>query len=280
MPYKTVLTNLDPSDRAQQRLRFSLDLAKAFDAHLIGLYTTFMPEAREYFSIAGCAHYYGDWIDVRRGQRDAAEEAFRQALRGAGLGGEWVSFDDYAEQPMIRHSRRADLVIAGQTGPDDDSRPLRKCFLESVVLTSGRPVLVLPYAGALRPAGQSVAIAWDGSREAARAVHDAMPFLKRAGRVTVLRIRTSGSLRPAALGAQGKEIDIMLARHAVNVDFAEAVSDSDESAGDALLSWVATSGCDLVVAGAYSHPQWKEQWLGGVTRALLESATVPVLFSH
>lgn len=280
MPYKTVLTNLDPSDRAQERLGFSLDLAKEFDAHLIGLYTTFMPEAREYFSIAGCAHYYGDWIDVRRGQRDAAEEAFRQALCGAGLGGEWVSFDDYAEQPMIRHSRRADLVIAGQTGPDDDSRPLRKCFLESVVLTSGRPVLVLPYAGALRPAGQSVAIAWDGSREAARAVRDAMPFLKRAGRVTVLRIRTSGSLRPAALSAQGKEIDIMLARHAVNVDFAEAVSDSDESAGDALLAWVATSGCDLVVAGAYSHPQWKEQWLGGVTRALLESATVPVLFSH
>ena len=280
MTYKTVLTFLDPSDRAQKRLDFSLDLAKTFDAHLIGLYTTFMPEAREYFSVAGCAHYYDDWIDVRRGQRDAAEEAFRHALRGAGLDGDWISFDDYAELPMIRRSRHADLLIAGQTGPDDDPRPLRVCFLKAVVLTSGRPVLVLPYAGTLRPAGKSVAIAWDGSREAARAVRDALPFLERAGRVTVLRIRTSDSLRPAALGAQGKEIDIMLARHAVNVDFAEAVSDTDETVGDALLSWVATSGCDLVVAGAYSHPQWQEQWLGGVTRALLESATVPVLLSH
>jgi nucleotide-binding universal stress UspA family protein len=280
MSYKTVLTCLDPSDRAQARLSYSLALAKEFDAHLIGLYSTFMPEAREYFSIAGCAHYYDDWCNARRGQRDAAEEAFRHALRVADLGGEWLSFDDYAEQPMIRRSRHADLLIAGQVGPHDDSRPLRKRFLEGMVLTSGRPVLVLPYAGALRPAGQAVAIAWDGSREAARAVHDAMPFLARAGRVTVLRIRTPDALRPAALGAQGKEIDLMLARHSVNVDFAEAVSDSDETAADTLLSWVATSGCDFVVAGAYSHPQWKEQWLGGVTRALLESATVPVLLSH
>jgi len=280
MPYKTVLTYLDPSDRAGARLSFSLELAKTLDAHLIGLFTTFVPEARDYFSVAGCAHYYDDWLDARRGQRAAAEEAFRHAVRSAGLGGEWIAFDDYAEAPMIRRSRHADLLIAGQTGPDDDSQALRKRFLEGVVLTSGRPVLVLPYAGGLRPAGNSIAIAWDGSREAARAVRDAMPFLERAGRVTVLRVRSTDSLRRVTTGAQGGEIDLMLARHAVNVDFAEATSDSDETAADALLSWVATSGCDLVVAGAYSHPQWKEQWLGGVTRALLESATVPVLLSH
>ncbi|WP_028213049.1 universal stress protein [Paraburkholderia mimosarum] len=280
MPYKTLLAYLDPSDRAQARLGFSLDLAREFDAHLAGLYTTFMPEVHEYFSIAGCAHYYDDWSDARRGQRDSAEEAFRHALRGAGLGGEWIAFDDYAEQPMIRRSRHADLLIAGQPGPDDDSRALRKRFLEGVVLTSGRPVLVLPYAGALRPPGESVAIAWDGSREAARAVHDAMPFLERAGRVTVLRVRGSGAQPPAAPSAQGSGIELMLARHAVNVDFAQAMSDTDETAGDALLSWIATSGCDFVVAGAYGHSQWKEQWLGGVTRDLLESATVPVLLSH
>ncbi|SDD14687.1 universal stress protein [Paraburkholderia lycopersici] len=280
MSYKTVLTYLDPGDRAQARLDFSLQLAREFDAHLIGLYTTFMPEAREYFAVAGCARHYDGLCDTRRGRRDAAEEAFRHALGAAGRGGEWIAFDDHAEQPLIRRSRHADLLIAGQAGPDDDAQALRKGFLEEVVLTSGRPVLVLPYAGALRPAGKSIAIAWDGSREAARAVHDAMPFLARAGRVTVLRIRTADSARPAALGAQGKEIDLMLARHAVNVDYAQATSDSDETAGDTLLSWLASSGCDLVVAGAYSHPQWKEHWLGGVTRALLESATVPVLLSH
>lgn len=280
MSYKTVLTYLDPGDRAQARLGYSLELAREIDALLIGLYTSFLPEAREYFSIAGSAHYYDDWCDNRRSQRDAAEEAFRRALRGGGLGGEWIAFDDYAERPMIRRSRHADLLIAGQVGPSDDSRALRKRFLEAVVLTSGRPVLVLPYAGALRPAGKSVAIAWNGSREAARAVHDAMPFMVGAARVTVLRIRTGDTQRLAALGVQGKEIDLMLARHAVNVDFAEVISDTDETAGDALLSWVASSGCDFVVAGAYGHPQWKEHWLGGVTRALLESATVPVLLSH
>jgi nucleotide-binding universal stress UspA family protein len=280
MQYKTLLVYLDPSERAQARLAFSLSLANRFDAHLIGLYSPFAPEAREYFTAACCAPYYSEYCDARRDQQEAAEEAFRRDLRRAGAGGEWIAFDDYAEQPIIRRSRHADLLIVGQTSPDDDARSLRSRFLEGVVMTSGRPVLVLPYAGALHAPGESIVIAWDGSREAARAVHDALPFLQGAKRVTVLHIDTPEASRSAASSARIAEIDLMLARHAVNIDFAQSVSDSDETTGDTLLSWAATSGCDLVVAGAYSHPQWRERLLGGVTRALLESATVPVPLSH
>lgn len=246
MQYKTLLAYLDPSDRAQARLDFALTLAGRFDAHLIGLYSPFAPEARAYFTVAGCAPYYNEYCDARRGQQEAAEESFRHDLRRAGMEGEWTAFDDYAEQPIIRRSRHADLLVAGQASPDDDAHSLRAHFLESVVMTSGRPVLVLPYAGALRPAGESVVIAWDGSREAARAVHDAMPLLQAAKRVTVLHIGTPDSSRTAASSAGIANIDLMLARHAVNVDFAQSFSDLDETAGDTLISWVATSGCDQV----------------------------------
>jgi nucleotide-binding universal stress UspA family protein len=280
MQYPTLLVYLDPSERAQARLAFSLTLAKRFDAHLIGLYSPFAPEVREYLTAACSAPYYSEYCDARRRQQEAAEEAFRGDLRHAGAGGEWIAFDDYAEQPIIRRSRHADLLIVGQTSPDDDEYSLRRRCLESLVMTSGRPVLVLPYAGALRAACESIVIAWDGSREAARAVHDALPLLQGAKRVTVLHIDTPEASRSAASSAQIVEIDTMLARHAVKIDFAQSVSDSDETAGDTLISWVATSGCDLVVAGAYSHPQWRERLLGGVTHALLESATVPVLVSH
>ncbi|WP_028220904.1 universal stress protein [Paraburkholderia oxyphila] len=285
MQYKTLLVYLDPSERAQARLDFSLTLAGRFDAHLIGLYSPFAPEAREYFTVAGCAPYYNDYCNARRAQQEAAEESFRHALRRAGMEGEWIGFDDYAEQPIIRRSRHADLLVAGQAAPDDEAHSLRARFLEGVVMTSGRPVLVLPYAGALRPVGDSIVIAWDGSREAARAVHDAMALLPGAKRVTMLHIGTPAASGVATSGvatsdARIADLDAMLARHAVNVDFAQCMSDSDETAGDTLLSWVATSGCDLVVAGAYGHPHWRERLLGGVTRALLESATVPVLLSH
>lgn len=282
MRYTTLLAYLDPSERAHARLAFSLALAGRFDAHLVGLYSPFAPEVREYFAVAGYAPGYDAYCDARRAQQEAAEKAFRHDLQHADVDGEWIAFDDYAEQPIIGRSRHADLLIVGQANPDDDSHALRKRFLEAVVLTSGRPALVLPYAGVtgMQQPARSIVIAWDGSREATRAVHDALPFLQGAARVTVLHIGMSKASRNAESNARIAPIGLMLARHAVNVDFAQTFSDADETAGDTLLSWIATSGCDLVVAGAYGHPQWRERLLGGVTRALLESATVPVLLSH
>ncbi|WP_321788340.1 universal stress protein [Paraburkholderia sp. J94] len=280
MQYKTVLAYLDPDERTQARLDFSLTLAGRFDAHLIGLYSPFAPDSRAYFTVAGGAPYYSEYCDVRRGQQAAAEESFHHALRRVGMDGEWIAFDFYAEQPIVRRSRHADVLVAGQANPDDNTASLRRRFLEHVVMTSGRPVLVLPYAGALRATCEAIVIAWDGSREAARAVHDAMPLLETAKRVTVLHIDTSNSSQTPMPGTGISDIDLLLASHAVNVDFAQDFSDSDETAGETLISWVAKNGCDFIVAGAYGHPQWRERLLGGVTLSLLESATVPVLLSH
>ena len=121
-------------------------------------------------------------------------------------------------------------------------------------------------------------IAWDGSREAARAVHDALPLLLFASRVSVVRVSTAGS--PPKPQRPGLDIVDALARHGVAVDAAGIVSDADETAGNALLSYGADAGYDLLVMGAYGHARWQERMLGGVTRTMFESMTQPVLMSH
>ena len=140
---------------------------------------------------------------------------------------------------------------------------------------------MVPYAGRHEPLGERVLVAWDNSREAARAVHDALPFLLRATRVTVVRVTTAHP-QPRAAMPRPLDIDIVdaLMRHGVNADATGLVSDADETVGTALLSYSADAGYDLVVMGAYGHARWQERMLGGVTRTMFESMTLPVLMSH
>jgi len=278
MSYKTLLVHVDTSSRVQARLDIALRIARRFDAHLTGLFATFVPDPREFFVMAGSAAWFETHRKVLEEQRGAAERIFHAELRRAGVEGEWIAASQNGEQSVVRHSSYADLVILGQTDPDDPETYIADRFPETVVMASGRPVLVVPYAGRHDAVCSRALVAWDGSREAARAVHDAMPFLTRAERVTVLHVNTPGS--PAPLATPVTDITLTLARHGVNVDFREMANDVDETCGDALLSLAAGDGYDLLVMGAYGHARWKERVLGGTTRTIFESATLPVLMSH
>ncbi|RQH05811.1 universal stress protein [Paraburkholderia dinghuensis] len=278
MSYKTLLVHLDTSNRVQARLEIALRLARRFDAHLTGLFATFVPDPREFRVMAGSASWFETHRKLREEQRGAAERIFRAELLRAGVEGDWIAASQDAEQSVITHSRYADLIIVGQSDPDDPETYVADRFPETVVLTSGRPVLVVPYAGRHEAVGSRALVAWNGSREASRAVHDAMPFLARAERVTVVRINTPGS--PVPVRAPGTDITQTLARHGANVDIVEISNDIDETCGDALLSLAADEAYDLVVMGAYGHARWKEQVVGGVTRTMFDSATLPVLMSH
>jgi nucleotide-binding universal stress UspA family protein len=278
MSYKTMLVHLDASDRAQARLEIALRLARQFDAHLSGVFATFTPDPREFYVMAGSATWFETHRRLREEQGAAIERQFRAELQRADVHGDWIAAVRYAERAVVAHGRYADLIIAGQTDPEDPETYIAEHFPETVVMESGSPVLLVPYAGHYEAIGSRVVVAWNGSREAARAVHDAMPFLARAERVTILRINTPGS--PALVRAPGTDIALTLARHGVNVDFAEIANDIDETCGDALLFWADENGYDLVVMGAYGHARWKERVLGGTTRTMFESATLPVLMSH
>jgi nucleotide-binding universal stress UspA family protein len=145
-----------------------------------------------------------------------------------------------------------------------------------LALGVGRPVLVVPRYGTFERLGERVLIAWNGSREATRAVHDAIPILKRAITVTVLSIDPEVDSPPRTPSA---DITLHLARHGIAAE-AASTSSVDFGVGNALLSRAADLGADLIVMGAYGHSRMREMVLSGATRHLLQNMTVPVLMSH
>jgi nucleotide-binding universal stress UspA family protein len=176
------------------------------------------------------------------------------------------------------NARYADLVVIGQKNPADSVLSGSLVNPGNVVLACPRPVLVIPYIGAPAGFGNHILIAWNGSRESCRAVTDALPLLKLAGRVTVMAVdpRISNSAHGAAPGA---DLAKFLASHDVKVTAQPDYSDVDD-AGVELLSRAADLGADLLVMGAYGHTRTREWVLGGVTRTILASMTIPVLMSH
>ncbi|SAL02343.1 universal stress protein family protein [Caballeronia calidae] len=281
MSYKTILVHLDSSVRAHPRLETALQLAKRFDAHLIGLYAVFQPNARAFNVMAGSAGYYEVQAAMRREQSGAIERLFHAELKRAGVTGQWIAPNEQPDRAVSRHARCADLVVAGQDDPGDPESYIGDQFRENVVLSAGTPVLLVPYTGFFPSPGQYPMIAWDAGREAARAVHDALPFLKSCLCATIVTIDTHGTGgTPDGERIAGADIAACIARHGVKVEVASGTAGTDASAGDALLSRAADIGADLIVMGGYGHARWRELVLGGVTRTFLASMTVPVLMSH
>ncbi|SAL57699.1 universal stress protein family protein [Caballeronia cordobensis] len=279
MSYKTILVHLDTSVRAHPRLEAALQLARRFDAHVIGLFAVFEPAPRAFEVMAGTAGYYEQHAAMRSEQRGAIERLFHAEIKRAAVSGEWVETHERANHAVPRYARCADLVIAGQDDPSDPESYVGDHFPETVVLSSGRPVLLLPYTGFFSSIGQHPMIAWDGGREATRAVHDALPFLKGAERVSIVSIDTArGEARGDPI--PGADIAACIARHGVKAEVLSAGITSDTSAGELLLSRAADLGADLVVMGGYGHARWQELVLGGATKTFLAAMTVPVLMSH
>jgi nucleotide-binding universal stress UspA family protein len=194
------------------------------------------------------------------------------------LSAEWRSASGYPAQEVAVHGRYADLIILGQLDPDDPWSPLLHPRPEEVALMAGRPILVVPYAGAFERVGQRVLVGWDASREATRAVSDAMPLLTAAASVTVITVdaEQSGDGHGEIPGA---DIALHLARHGV-VAKVERTTSAGIGVGNALLSWASDMEADLLVMGAYGHSRVRELLLGGATRTVLASATSPVLMAH
>jgi nucleotide-binding universal stress UspA family protein len=170
----------------------------------------------------------------------------------------------------------SDLIVLGQSSPDDAS-DLEADTVSYVVINSGCPVLVVPNTGAHTKIGSKVLIAWNGSMAARRAVHDAIPLLKRAEIVEVAVFNPTSKI-----GAHGQlpgsDISLYLARHGINVDVKEDTIKSD--IGEAILSLADSLHADLLVMGCYGHSRFRETLLGGVTHTILQSMTLPVLMSY
>lgn len=271
MAFKDILVHVDNGQQAVERVKLAALAAEAGDAHLVGLHVRWRPDLPPV--VAG--QLAPDIAEMQaRFKQTAAREAraaFDSVAPPAGVTTEWRDVEGALVDSVLRHARHADLAVVGQAAEEDDNRPLA----DSLVLEVGRPVLVVPYAGRFDTLGQRVLVAWNGSREASRAVHDALPLLKRARRVVVLAVNPDAEMGDLP----GADLCRHLSRHGVTA-VAEQVRADDLEVGEMLLSRAADADADLLVMGAYGRSRLRELVLGGATRHILRHMTVPVLFSH
>ena len=276
MAFKDLLVYVDGSKVSTVRVDAAIRLAQAHDAHLTGLYVLPRLEIPVYAEVQVPDEILAAQREAALARAAEAEKVFRVATDKAGWSSEWRFVEDRLAPTLALHARYVDLVIVGQRG-DTDPSSMSNGVAEHVVLQSGRPTLVVPYIGAPDSIGKHVLVAWDGSREAGRAVHEAMPFLEQAQAVTVLAINPPEHADENRIPSA--DICQHLARHGVNAEAAH-IEAHDITVGDMLLSRAADRGADLIVMGAYGHSRFREFVLGGATRNLLEHMTVPVLMAH
>lgn len=279
MPYKEILVHFDNSPAGVRRVEAAARLAERFDAHLTGLVVRIQPQFRFSAEIPPPASVMET---LERGATETAERvaAALHALLARQICATGQRLIDcppaLIADRLALHARYADLLVLGQPGGDEPS-DVDDHAAELLLLSSGRPVLLIPHYGTFPTIGERVLVAWDARREAARAVADAMPFIERARSVQVLTIN------PEANGSHGADpgADIArhLARHNASVDTLSLRSGELDPA-DLTLNQAADSGADLLVMGAYGHSRLRELVLGGMTRAMLKRMTVPVLMSH
>jgi nucleotide-binding universal stress UspA family protein len=280
MAYKDLLVHLDDSKGCAKRVDAAVRLAGQHGAHLAGVYPIVEIPLLNYIREQIPEDVQARIEAEAQSRAETALGGFRQTAERSGISYETRTdraLDTTLARVLGMHARYADLLILGQVDPEEPPQVGRH-LPEEVVLSSGRPLLMVPYIGAPATIGRRVVVAWDASREAARAVSDAMPILERADSVVVVSINPKG--KPLGHGeVPGTDIGAHLAHHNVNVEV-ERVAAGELSVGDALLSHVAARGADLLVMGGYAHSRVRELVLGGVTRTILETMPVPVLMAH
>jgi nucleotide-binding universal stress UspA family protein len=277
MPGRDVLVVIDNAATAAHLLAPAAVLAHRFDGRLTGFFPTGLPSATSFGDLASGAQLVEAFMTAQREEAVKAEAAYRQELGRLQLTGDWVTREADFGDSVTALGRLYDLVIVAQANPDVPS-PAPRMLPEDLVVAAGRPVLLIPYAGEFAEFDRHVLVAWNGSRESARALHDAMFFIEKADAVTVIEVDppTSAPLNPD-LGVA--ELVTALKRRGVEAAAAPTVSGGTPVA-DVILSLAADLGADLVVMGAYGHSRLRELVLGGVSRSMFQEMTVPVLMSH
>jgi nucleotide-binding universal stress UspA family protein len=278
MSYKSIVVFLDNSERCTQRLEFGVSMALNHQAHLTGLYMVYEP-SYPLIPDAGFERLAIELEEFAALKKRQMEQKFRDAAVKAGVAAfDWCAFSGNEGAFAAVRVRTADLAIVGQRDPEDDETFIAEGFPELVVLGGARPALFLPYTGALPKSFKTVMVAWNGGREAARAIADALPLLTRADKVLVTTVTTTADTREMD-DVPGVDVAAYLSRHGVKAEVTRSAG-IDIDAGEWLLSQASDLGADLLVMGAYGHARLREFVLGGVTRTLLKSMSIPVLMSH
>jgi nucleotide-binding universal stress UspA family protein len=274
---KDIVVSLRIGDKAGTAGDYAVSLASEFEAHLAGVAFVFDPIV----PVSGMGYIPAEVIETQQADNEAAAKAaierFNTATNRAGISAEPITLSASlagAGDQFARMARRFDIAVVGQSEPE--ARATDELITEAALFESGRPVIVVPYIQKAPLKLERVMVCWDGSRNATRAIADAMPLLERAGKVEVV---IAGNERGKQDEIAGVDMGQHLARHGLDVDV-KRISGGNIDVADALLSHAADSGTDFIVMGGYGHSRLREFVLGGVTRSILSSMTVPALMSH
>jgi nucleotide-binding universal stress UspA family protein len=274
---KDIVANLSVGESRDVAADYAISVAETFGAHLAGVAFAYEPVIPG--TIMGGMP--ADVIDASRAESErAAKAAATRFDQGAGRAG--VSFESRVFDATLvgasdlfgRIARRFDVSVVGQAEPDKLAG--EDLIIEAALFQSGRPVMVVPYIQRAGLKLDRIMVCWDGGRTAARAIGDAVPFLARAKAIDVIIVATEQGRKDELPGA---DMGQHLARHGVKVEVKRLVA-GDTDVPNLLLSHAADSAADLMVMGGYGHSRLREFILGGTTRAILQSMTLPVLMSH
>jgi nucleotide-binding universal stress UspA family protein len=265
---KDIVVNLGLGARAPAGV-YAISVAVAFEAHVLGAAVSYEPVIPGN-TLGGIPSYRES-----ENKAHAAIGRFEQAAKREGLSYETrilsTSIAGAADQ-LGRIGRRFDLIVLGQ--PERNSP--NDVINEAVLFESGRPVIFVPFIQKGGMTLDRIMVCWDGSRAAARAVADALPFLKKAKQVDIVIVSDKPSSKDEIPGA---DLGQHLARHSLEVEIKYIVS-PEVDVPSTILSQAADFAADMIVMGGYGHSRLREFVLGGVTRSMLKSMTVPVLMSH
>ena len=273
---KDIVVNLGLGERDPAGL-FAISIAESFGAHVLGVAFAFDPVIPG--TVMGGIP--PEFIESQRAETEAKAKAaiarFEEAARRAGISYEHrmvsATISGAADQ-LGRIGRRFDLIVVAQAERENPTAD--EIVDEGVLFESGRPVIFVPF---IQKAGlklDRVMLCWDGGRAATRAIADSMPLLEKAKKVEVVIV----SDKPGKQGeVSGADLGQHLARHGLSVEV-KRITSPDIDVPSTILSYAADTSADMIVMGGYGHSRLREFILGGTTRRLLESMTVPVLMSH
>ena len=274
MSYSSLLVHVDVDGEIGGRVRLAAGLADQFHSHLIGAASWMV---RPPFVVEGVTIDPEPTEEDHKEMREVLsrrEKEFRACVGETRSQVEWRSSLDFPTEFVAREARAADLVIIGRNRSSYD--PYRSTDSGALVLRTGRPVLTVP-PGIQSLTGKRVAIAWKDTREARRAVQDALPFLLGAKEVLIVEVTETGSVEDSM--RRLKDVARYLSRHGVTA-LAEWVRPIEGTASNALLRLVEEQSIDLIVSGAYGHTRLGEWIFGGMTQDLLAQSPVCCLLSH
>jgi nucleotide-binding universal stress UspA family protein len=282
MKLQDLVVVLDGSAHTDAVLSLATAVARRHDAHLTG----FCPLEALFpihlgFALSGYPEAASLQEAANRLEAQALEKAqrietdIREQLRRHGARGDWQIATGPVGAAVAHRAHAADLLVLGQNDPDHPPPPAASRLIEDALMDAGCPLLIVPYAGRFDAVGNNVLIGWNGTREAARAAHDALLLIEPTATVTVLTVE-----RGRTAVSSSADIAEHLARHGLKVSADRTIADGTISDADALLAYVSDESVDLLVVGGYGHSRVREMVLGGVTRDVLRYMTVPVLMSH